>query len=170
MSKRLTADTDIKALIEKRPGYIPFTHSTPRSRPRPDETTDDSDSGNSVIGTTTRRRARASSSAFTTVELCLYCRALGGTGATMAYGSLMLPPECATLENCFGRINGKFSVDCSALVFELPVDMSYEGDLRVDRNSHDGEAQFERLREIFRNAKRYPGEPQYHSIEVRVEL
>lgn len=82
----------------------------------------------------------------------------------------MLPPECTTSDNCFGRINGQFSIDCSALVFELPADMLYEGDVRLDRNSHDGEAAFQRLRETLGKAKRYPGEPQYHSVEVRVEI
>jgi hypothetical protein len=82
---------------------------------------------------------------------------------------MFLPLECTTSDDCFTRIYEKFSVECSALIFELPADMSYEGEVRVDRQL--GETAFQKLQEIFEeaNAKRYPGEPQYHSVEVRVE-
>lgn len=167
LSKRLTADTDIEALIEKRPaGYTRSTQGTPRER----QHLSDSESDDPLIGTTTRRRARASSSSFSTVELRLYRRVMGGTNATIAYGSMMLPFECTTLDDCFSRIQEEFSIDCSTLFFELPADMSYEGDVRVDKISHTGETTFEQLGEIFRNAKKYPSEPQHHSVEVRVEL
>jgi hypothetical protein len=167
LSKRLTADTDIAALIEKRPGG--YTRST-QGTPRKPQHLSDSESDDAVLGTTTRRRARASSSSFSTVELRLYRRALGGTSATITYGSFMLPSECIALDDCFSRIQEQFSIDCSALVLELPADMSYEGDVRVAKDSHEGEIAFEQLRETFRSAKKYPEGPQYHSVEVRVEL
>lgn len=51
LSKRLTADTDIEALIEKRPaGYTRSTQGTPRER----QHLSDSESDDPFIGTTTR--------------------------------------------------------------------------------------------------------------------
>lgn len=179
LSKRLKPETNIEALIEKRHGDDQSTQSGARRRQHSGRTgeeadatedTQDTDSDDSVLGATTRRRAFASRSSFTTIGLRLYRRALGGSSATIAYGPMLLPPECTTSDDCFDRIRELFSIDCSVLVFELPEDMSDEDQICVGQNSHEGEEAFQKLREIFRNAKKYPGEPRYHSVEVRVEL
>lgn len=175
LSKRLKPETDVKALIEKRPPGSRPRKRRQLSHPSGDAVDDEglgSSSEDSVIGTTTRRRAHSRSS-FAAVELRLYRRTeselSGVTGPTIACGSMLLPPECKTSDDCFDRVRKQLSVDCSVLVFELPADMSYEDQVRVDRKM--GEAAFQKIRDIFEkaNAKRYPGEPQYHSVEVLVE-
>lgn len=138
-----------------------------------------SESEDSVIGTTTRRRAfldtSSSLTAFTRVELRLYRKLTStpddGYGPVFPYGPMMLTSDCATAHDCFNRICEKIQTDCSFMVFQLPEDMQgVVGGIRVNRGSGDAEVIFQRVLEIFRQAKRFPGEPQYRSIEVEVGL
>jgi hypothetical protein len=54
------------------------------------------------------------------------------------------------------------------MIFELPEDMSLKGRIRVDRGSQAGENAFQEVLRTFRKAKKFPGEPQYRSVEVEV--
>jgi hypothetical protein len=140
---------------------------------------DDSDTEDSVIGTTTRRRAfletSASHTGFSSVELRLYRK----TSITLTeshepvhpYGSMFLTPECTTSRDCFNRICEKIQTDCDFMVFQLPEDMEGQPEgLRMNRGANDAEATFQRVLGIFRGAKRFPGETQYRSVEVEVGL
>lgn len=139
---------------------------------------DDSKSGDSVLGTTTRRRAVQeagnSHTGYSSVELRLYRRIdpnrPGNNGPVYPYGPWFLTSDCTTSHDCFTRICERIGTDCSFMVFRLPEDMSQEGSIRLDRGSGHSEALFQRVLEVFRKAKTYPGEPQYHSVEVEVGL
>jgi hypothetical protein len=137
----------------------------------------DSESEDSVIGATTRRRAHLELSPYTdfsSVELRLYRKLTlaptGEIGPVFPYGSVFLTPDCTTSSNCFTRICEKIRTDCGFMVFRLPEDMSMESSVRLDRGSTNAETTFQRVLDIFRKAKRFPGEPQYRSVEVEVGL
>ncbi|KAF2818982.1 hypothetical protein CC86DRAFT_413360 [Ophiobolus disseminans] len=138
-----------------------------------------SETEGSVIGTTTRRRAfreiTSSQNSFTKVELRLYRKLTvtlpGGYGPVHPYGPMFLTPDCTTAQSCFKRICDKIKTDCSFMVFQLPEDMEgVIGGVRVDRGSSDAETTFQHVLEIFCRAKKFPGEPQYRSVEVEVGL
>jgi len=95
----------------------------------------------------------------------------GAYGPVVPYGSMFLTPDCITSRDCFNRICDKIQTDCSFIVLQLPADMEGQsGGLRLDRGASDSETIFQRVLEIFRKAKKFPGEPQYRSVEVEVGL
>lgn len=139
----------------------------------------ESASEDSVIGTTTRRRAlqdnTASPTGYTSVELRLYRKTTEITreeyGPIISYSPMFLTPDCTTANECFKRICEKIRADCSFMVFQLPEDMEgVVGGVSVDRSEVDFEQTFQRVLQIFRRAKKFPGEPQYRSVEVEVGL
>lgn len=138
----------------------------------------DSESEDSVIGTSTRRRALVGATTthtgFSSVELRLYRKTSttlpGAYGPVKPYGPWFLTTDCTTAHDCFTRICEKIETDCSFVVFHLPEDMSFDRSVRVNRGSGDAESTFRRVLEIFRSAKEFPGEPGYRSVEVEVGL
>jgi hypothetical protein len=89
--------------------------------------TNDSDSDDSLIGTTTRRCAFLETG-FSGVELRLYCKLTvstpGSLGPVFSYGRMFLTPDCTTANDCFTRVCDKIKTDCSFMIFQLPEDMS----------------------------------------------
>jgi hypothetical protein len=184
LAKKARPDIDVQALIEKRhkdanmkmfrrgSAIIPTTIQ--------DEVNADSvsESEDSVMGdTTTSRTVQDTTSSHTSypiVELRLYRsdhHSLASvTGPTFAYKPMLLPADCTTSHDCFRRVCEHIATDCSFMVFRLPEDMSLEGRIRVDRGSQAVENTFQKVLGIFRKAKRFPGEPQYRSVEVEVGL
>ncbi|KAF2026177.1 hypothetical protein EK21DRAFT_39146, partial [Setomelanomma holmii] len=141
-----------------------------------DDTNGDSESEDSVIGYTPRQRAPPEAakpqSNFSRVELRLYRRTSisGPYGPVKPYGPWFLTSDCATAHKCFTRLCQEIKTDCSFMVFRLPEDMSMNGSVRVNRGAVDAEPKFQRVLEIFRKAKKFPGVPQYRSVEVEVGL
>jgi hypothetical protein len=138
----------------------------------------DSDSENSVSGTTTRKQAhRETENSYTgyfSVELRLYRKTdhtqSGANGPVLPNGPWFLTSDCITSHDCFARICKEIGTDCSFMIFRLPEDMSHESRMRIDRGSDNSEVAFQRVLDIFRKSKSFPGEPQYHSVEVEVGL
>lgn len=56
------------------------------------------------------------------------------------------------------------------MVFRLPEDMAYSGNSRIERGSGDGERTFQKVLNSFNKARKFPGDPQYRSVEVEVGL
>jgi hypothetical protein len=132
------------------------------------------DSEDSVLGTTTPRKTVSSHTGYTSVELRLYRitndSIPGASGPVFPYDEMFLPNHCPSAEDCFKRICEHTKTDCSFMVFHLPEHMSQEGSVRIDRGSPAGEETFQRVLGFFQRAKKFPGEPQYHSVEVEVGL
>jgi hypothetical protein len=208
LAKVLQPNTDVQALIEKKHKYASIRvrssqPSTPAKKGHPEsieqkptsatmprlqsslndrlESIDamgNSEPEDSVIGTTTRRRAASETASshtdFSSVELRLYRKITltpeGISGAVLPYGPMFLTAACTTIDECFTRICDRIQTDCGFMVFHLPEDMSREGSVRVNRGSADAEATFQRLLQIFCTSKKFPGEPQYRSVEVEVGL
>jgi hypothetical protein len=202
LAKRLTATTDIQALIEKRhkdanlkmfnssknsvkhkptrqtsPGGTRPSQS-PRDTPHSSMTNEKtgSNSEDSVMGATTRQRAFVTASPnvnFSSVELRLYRRVKASRPnelVVISYGSFFLTPDCTTAHDCFNRVCQQISTDCSFMIFQLPEDMSLKGSMQLQRGSGDAQTNFQVLLDIFSEAKKFPGEPQYRSVEVEVGL
>jgi hypothetical protein len=134
-----------------------------------------SESDDSVIGTTTRQRAFESvgpSTDFLSVELRLYRKTSfihpNPYEPVMSYNRMFLTPDCISSLECFHRVCEQIDTDCSFMIFQLPEDMSLSGSMRLDRESGDAENIFQSLIAIFRRAKKFPGKPQYRSVEVEV--
>jgi hypothetical protein len=142
-----------------------------------DTDTTDSGSEDSVIGVSPTKRAYleiSSHTGFSGVELRLYRKLAvalpGSNNSVLPYGFMFLTADCTTSSNCFTRICEKIQTDCDFIIFQLPEDMSVENNVRVNRGSSNAEATFQRVLDIFRKAKKFPGEPQYRSVEVEVGL
>jgi hypothetical protein len=208
LAKVLQPNTDVQALIEKKHKYasirvhssqpstpakkghpvsieqkptsiaMPKLQSSLNAWPNPNDATGNSESEDSVIGTTTRRRAvsetTSSHTGFSSVELRLYRKITltpeGTSGSVLPYGPMFLTADCTTIDGCFTRICDKIRTDCGFMVFHLPEDMSREGSIRVNRGSAHADVTFQRVLQIFRISKKFPGEPQYRSVEVEVGL
>jgi hypothetical protein len=152
----------------------PKVPSEAPSRYRSDDSVS-SESDDSVIGTTTRRRAFETASAstgFSSIELRLY-RKISSIRPSpyepvLPYRPVFLMTDCASSLECFKCVREHIDTDCNFMLFQLPEDMSLRGSMRLDRESGDAEDIFQSLLAIFRNAKKFPGKPQYRSIEVEV--
>jgi hypothetical protein len=111
---------------------------------------------------------------YSRVELRLYrktdCSLPGVSSPVFPYDPIFLPNDCPSAQDCFKRLCEQIKTDCSFMVFHLPEDMSLAGSVRIDRGSLAGEETFKRVLEIFQKAKKFPGEPQYRSVEVEVGL
>jgi hypothetical protein len=144
--------------------------------PHPSMTDDESglNSKDSIMRITTGQRAfvTASSSVnFTSVELRLYRKVKASRPSELAvisYGSIFLSPDCTTAYDCFNSVCQQISTNCSFMIFQLPEDMSLKGSMRLQRGSGDAQTIFQVLLDIFGKAKKFPGEPQYRSVEVEV--
>jgi hypothetical protein len=140
------------------------------------DATDESEAEDSVIGASTRQSSFQETSnaslGFSRVELRLYSvrsfTAPDDSGSVNSFGAMFLTHDCTTAHDCFTRICDTIETDCNFMVFRLPEDMSREGSLRVNRRSTDAETVFQRVLEKFREAKKFPGEPQYRSVEVEI--
>jgi hypothetical protein len=134
-----------------------------------------SDSENSVMGATTRRvasRTASSSGNFSSVELRLYRKVKAirpSEPVVVSFGSFSLKLDCATVHDCFKRVSYHISTDCSFMIFQLPEDMGHDSVL-LQRGSGDFGRNFQLLLDIFRKAKKFPGKPQYRSVEIEVGL
>jgi hypothetical protein len=203
LAKRISSATDIQALIEKRhkDANLKVSKSARRSvttKPKKQasvgdtsllqvsqkspyrsntDASDGSESEDSVIGTTTRRRAfesASSSTDFRSVELRIYRKTAPSHTSTLGpvfpYGPMFLTSECTTSHDCFDRVCQHVGTDCNFMVFQLAEDMSLKGSMRLDRGSADAEKIFQGVLGIFRKARKFPGEPQYRSVEVEVGL
>jgi hypothetical protein len=184
LAKKARADIDIKALIEKRHKDANMrvfgnrAADTPAAVPKDIDADRASESEGSVMGSNTRRgnvEASASSqTGYSSVQLRLY-RSVDDSlanvpGPTFSYGPMMLTADCTTSQDCFKHTCEHTATDCSFMIFELPEDMSLRGRIRVDRGSQAGENAFQEVLRSFRKAKKFPGEPQYRSVEVEVGL
>jgi hypothetical protein len=112
----------------------------------------------------------SSSGNFSSVELRLYRKVKSirpSEPVVVSYGSFSLRPDCATAHDCFRRVCDHISTNCSSMIFQLPEDMGYDSVL-LQQGSGDFERNFQLLLDIFRKAKKFPGKPQYRSVEVEV--
>jgi hypothetical protein len=142
------------------------------------ETSPTSDSEDSVIGRSTQNhvlpKILRSHTSYSSVELRPY-RITNGSlpsaiGGIIPYDEMFLSNQCPSAEDCFKRICEHIGTDCSFVVFHLPEHMSAEGSVRIDRGAPVGEETFQRVLGYFQKAEKFPGEPQYHSVEVEVGL
>jgi hypothetical protein len=83
---------------------------------------------------------------------------------------ILVHMRCTTAHDCFNRVCQQISTDCSFMIFQLPEDMSLKGSMQLQRESGDAQTNFQVLLDIFSKAKKFPGEPQYRSVEVEVGL
>lgn len=184
LAKKARPDIDVQALIEKRHKdahmklFGKSVANTPAPVPNHMNADSASESEDSVMGTTTKRGciqgSASSQTGYSSVQLRLY-RSVDDslasvTGPTFSCGPMMLTADCTKSHDCFRRICEHIATDCSFMIFELPEDMSFRGRIRVDRGSQAGETAFQEVLAIFRKAKKFPGEPQYRSVEVEVGL
>ncbi|KAH3981000.1 hypothetical protein HBH51_050050 [Parastagonospora nodorum] len=111
---------------------------------------------------------------FSHVQLRLYRKtklsSAGTNGPVLAFGSMFLKLDGTTSHDCFHRVCERISTDCNFMVFHFPEDMYQAGSIRLDRGSADSDATFQRVLSIFRTARKFPGDPQYRSLEVEVGL
>ncbi|KAF1842121.1 uncharacterized protein K460DRAFT_398191 [Cucurbitaria berberidis CBS 394.84] len=143
-----------------------------------EENTGELSSEDSTPGTKTRHQTRMKSKrspeAQFKIELRLYRRTKQPIpprlGPVWPCGTLFLTTEWNSSDHCFSQVCEQIETDCSFMVFQLPEDMSREGQVRLDRGSRDSEATFERILGIFRKAGKFPGKPQHRSVEVEVGL
>lgn len=127
-------------------------------------------SDDSVIGPTTRQHDHDSSHVgFSHVQLRLY-RKIDLSPPVLAFGSMFLKLYGTTSHDWFNLVCERISTNCSFMVFQFPEDMYQAGSIRLDRGSGDSDATYQRVHGIFRNARRFPGDPQYRSLEVEVGL
>ncbi|EAT84444.2 hypothetical protein SNOG_08168 [Parastagonospora nodorum SN15] len=132
----------------------------------------------SVMGATRRQQTimetDSSYIGFSHVQLRLYRKIKlgfsGTNGPVFAFGSMLLKLDGTTSHDCFHRVCERISTDCNLMVFHFPEDMYQAGSIRLDRGSADSDATFQRVLSIFRNARKFPGDPQYRSLEVEVGL
>jgi hypothetical protein len=203
LAKKLTPATDVQALIEKRhkdanvgmskrarssatnisksPSSVEGSRSLEVPIKAPSrynsDVSDNSESGDSVIGTTTRRRAfktAGTSTDFSSVELRPYRKTSSVHSSpyrpVLSYKPMFLTLNCTSSLECFDSVRQHIGTECSSMIFQLPEDMSPKGSMRLDRESGDAEDIFQSLIEIFRTAKKFPGKPQYRSVEVELGL
>jgi hypothetical protein len=157
---------------------MPVRRSAAGGGPSTMDVSDGSDSEDSIMGATTRQRAfletENSHKGFASVQLRLYRKTkpnlLGTNGPVFAYEPLFIGSDCTTAYDCFNSVCEQIATDCSFMIFELPEDMSQNGSVRLDRGSSNAETTFQRVRSVFRRAKRFPGNPQYRSVEVEIGL
>jgi hypothetical protein len=136
------------------------------------------ESEDSVIGITTQTRVVPKilrpHTSYSSVELRPYRitndSLPGAIGGIILYDEMFLSNQCPSAEDCFKRICEHIGTDCSFVIFHLPEHMSTEGSVRIDRGAPVGEEKFQRVLDYFQKAEKFPGEPQYHSVEVEVGL
>jgi hypothetical protein len=141
-------------------------------------TDDHSPLDESMVRTNTRKQAITETDStyigFSHVQLRLYRKtklSFAGTNSpVLAFGSIFLKLDGTTSHDCFHRVCERISTDCSFMVFHFPEDMYQVGSIRLDRGSAVSDATFQRVLGIFRNARKFPGDPQYRSLEVEIGL
>lgn len=104
------------------------------------------------------------------VALRIYRTTDSDCGPSHSYGTIFLDNDSDTAAECFARIRQHTSADCTYIVFYPPEDMSLEGRIRIDLNSKEADDTFERMMTMFREARKFPGEPSYRTIEVEIGI
>ncbi|KAF9697244.1 hypothetical protein EKO04_004786 [Ascochyta lentis] len=130
-------------------------------------------SEDSVVDHSARRdiRAKSASGSFQ-AALRLYRKCLPDeleySKPSHFYGTSFLTDDLNSADKCFASICQHIDMDCTYMEFHPPEDMSLEGSIRIDRRSHSAEVTFQRVATMLREARKFPGEPSYRTIEVEV--
>lgn len=138
------------------------------------------DTDNLEQGVSTRRRAfqKASSSkpGFNTVQIRMYQYRDSNTAPQDAEESvfpisMFLTQDGISARDYFDRVGEQIGADCGFMVFKFPEDMDAPaGGVRVDGEASEAETAFQRVLDILRKAKQFPGKPDYRVVEVAVGL
>ncbi|KAJ8112046.1 hypothetical protein OPT61_g5499 [Boeremia exigua] len=132
-----------------------------------------SDSDAPLINHHVRRRARikAASQRFQ-VALRLYRPTASDESqrgkSCHSYRTILLDNKNETVGECFARVRRHINRDCTYIEFHPPEDMSLEGRIRIDCDSLEADNTFGRVMSMFREARRFPGEPSYRTVEVEI--
>ena len=71
---------------------------------------------------------------------------------------------------CFAKLGEYIGAKLSYVEFHPPEDMSLESRIRVNEGSEEADSMFERVLTMLREARSFPGEPSYRTIEAKIRL
>jgi hypothetical protein len=120
-----------------------------------------------------RARTKDASDSFK-VALRLYRKAtaeeLSCIGPCHSYGTMFLTSDLKSPDECFAHICQNIDMKCTYIEFHPPEDMSLEGRIRINQGSEEAEYTFQRIMSMLREARKFPGEPSYRTVEVEVGI
>ena len=71
---------------------------------------------------------------------------------------------------CFAKLGEYIGAKLSYVEFHPPEDMSLESRICVNEGSEEADPLFERILTMLREARIFPGEPSYRTIEAEIGL
>lgn len=127
----------------------------------------------SIVRPTARRRVKASNTSVSfQVALRLFRKTspeeLSSTGPCHSYGTVFIDEKIDLAAHCFAHIDLHTDTKCAYIEFHPPEDMSLRSRIRIDRDSEEADETFEQVITMLREARKFPGEPSYRTVEVEI--
>lgn len=139
------------------------------------ETAGDSgaESEDSIVRPTARRRVKALNTSLSfQVALRLFRKIspeeLLSTGPCYSYGTVFIDEKIDLAAHCFAYIDLHTDTRCAYIECHPPEDMSLRSRIRIDRDSEEADKTFEQVITMLREARKFPGEPSYRTVEVEI--
>jgi hypothetical protein len=163
-----------RKLPSKRTGRHDAQKSQTNEDSTPSRASDTPGSDSEIDYRIRRRRVTRTVSGSFKVALRLYRKTLeeerASLGPCYPYGIFFLKDNFYSAADCFAKLGEYIGTKLSYVEFHPPEDMSLESRIRVNEGSEEADSMFERVLTILREARSFPGEPSYRTIEAEIGL
>jgi hypothetical protein len=137
------------------------------------ETPDDStmDSEDSIVRPAARGRVKAKSTSAPFRVALRLCRAISSAERSTIellkpYDSVFIDDSIDSVARCFDLVDRQIETRCTHIKFHPPEDISLQNRICIERDSEKADKIFEQVVTMMRNARNFPGEPSYRTVEV----
>jgi hypothetical protein len=163
-----------RRLPSKRTGRHDAQTSQTDEDSRPSSASDTPSSDSVVDHNIRRRRVTRTVSGSFKVALRLYRKTLeeerASLGPCYPYSTIFLTDHFCSAADCFTKLGEYVGTKLSYVEFHPPEDMSLESRICVKEGSEEADSLFERVMTMLREARSFPGEPSYRTIEAEIGL
>ena len=163
-----------RKILSKRTGRRDARTSQTDEDSAPSRASDAPGSDSEIDHRIRRRRVTREVSGSFKVALRLYRKTLeeerASLGPCCPYGTVFLNDEFCSAAVCFAKLGEYIGAKLSYVEFHPPEDMSLESRICVNEGSEEADPLFERILTMLREARIFPGEPSYRTIEAEIGL
>jgi hypothetical protein len=129
------------------------------------------DSEDSVIRTAERRQVKAKRTGAPLRVALRLCHATSSgerssVELSKPYGNFFIDNTFDSAARCFDHVDQQTGTRCTYIEFHPPEDMSLQNRIRIERNSEQADKIFDQVVTMLREARKFPGEPSYRTVEV----
>lgn len=82
------------------------------------------------------------------------------------YGHVFIDNSIDSAARCFHHVDQQIRTRCTHIEFHPPEDMSLQNKIRIERDSEEADKIFDQVITMLREARKFPGEPSYRTVEV----